>query len=98
MLVLGAIVLGYRASFIIFWGDRDMPQSAARHLRYVSVAIIPGMIAQLIAFPATQSASSIHWLVASVMALAAGLKTKSALWSMITGAATYIILLASPWF
>ncbi len=41
-----------RYSFVGFFGDKQLPAWLIRHLRYVPVAVMPGLIAPLTVWPA----------------------------------------------
>jgi branched-subunit amino acid transport protein len=49
-LALGTFALRY--SFLGLIGRRRLPEWALRHLRYTPVAVLPGLIAPLVLFPA----------------------------------------------
>ncbi len=92
---LGALTFLFRASFIVFLGNKEMPQNIQRYLRYVAVALIPGMIAQQIAYPASLGGKvDIIWVIAALTAILASLRSKNALIIMAVGASTFIILMA----
>ena len=40
-----------RYSFLGLLGDRELPEWFLRHLRYVGVAVLPGLIVPLILWP-----------------------------------------------
>ncbi|MCC5985054.1 MAG: AzlD domain-containing protein [Rhodobacteraceae bacterium] len=52
ILILGVGTFALRYSFLGLIGSRELPEWALRHLRYTAVAIMPGMIAPMILFPA----------------------------------------------
>ena len=91
---LGLLTIILRSSFIVFWGDRQMPDWLMRHLRYVAVALIPGMIAQMIAYPRSLNNQwDLVWVIAAGVALIAGIVFKNALASMLFGGSCFIILM-----
>ncbi len=49
--LLGAGTFLIRFSFLGLIGDRKLPPWLLRHLRYTPVAVLPGMIAPLVAWP-----------------------------------------------
>ncbi len=82
-----------RGSFIVFLGNRELPETMRRYLRYVAVAIIPGMIAGLVTFPASLNGqTNIVWMGATFAAILTGLKWKNPLIIMLVGAGSYILL------
>lgn len=93
LIILSVLTYLLRASFLVFLGDRELPPTMRRYLRYVAVAIIPGMIAGLVAFPASlDGQTNIVWLGATLGACLAGLKWKSPLPTMLVGALSFIML------
>ncbi len=93
IILLSVLTFLLRGSFIVFLGDREMPMAARRYLRYVAVAIIPGMIAGLVSFPASLGGqTNAVWLGATLVAILTGLKWKNPLVIMLAGAAAYILL------
>lgn len=83
-----------RYSFIGLVGDRALPPWAARMLRYVPVAVMPGLVAPLIAWPhATGGETDPARLTAAVVALVVGVATRNVLASIFGGmAALYLAL------
>lgn len=78
-----------RFSFLGLIGSRPMPPWVLRHLRYTSVAILPGLVAPLVVFPAaTDGALDPARLLAAVVTLAVGYWTKGVVRAMVCGAAT----------
>ncbi len=93
LIILSLLTFLLRGSFVLFMGDREIPDTARRYLRYVSVAIIPGMIAGLVSFPASlDGTTNMVWLGATAVAVLAGLKWKNPLVIMLFGAAAFGIL------
>jgi branched-subunit amino acid transport protein len=75
-----------RLSFIGLVGDRQLPGWATRLLRYVPVAVMPGLVAPLIVWPqATGGAPDPARLAAAVAALAVGAYTRSLLGAIAAG-------------
>lgn len=52
IILLGIGTFLMRFSFIGLIGDRELPEWLTRHLRYVPVAVLPGLIAPLVVWPA----------------------------------------------
>ncbi|PZQ97908.1 MAG: AzlD domain-containing protein [Cereibacter sphaeroides] len=92
ILVLGLGTYLIRLSFLGLIGNRHLPEWALRHLRYTTVAIMPGLVAPLILWPqATGGVPDAARLVAAAVALIAGVATRSGLWAFFGGlAALYL--------
>lgn len=52
IILMGLGSFGMRFLFTGLVGDRAMPPWALRHLRYTAVAILPGLVAPLVVWPA----------------------------------------------
>ncbi len=95
------IILGLAAgTFLIRWsflgliGDRPMPEWVLRHLRYTPVAVLPGLVAPLVLWPAaTGGAPDAARLAAAGVTLAVGLVGKNVLAAILSGGATLFVLL-----
>ncbi len=84
-----------RLSFLGLIGRRQMPSAVLRLLRYTPVAVLPGMVAPLVLWPAaTGGQIDLPRLLAALVTLAVGLKTRSLLAALGAGAAT---LYAALW-
>lgn len=92
IVLLGIGTFLIRFSFIGLIGDREMPPWALRLLRYVPVAVMPGLVAPLVVWPdATGGEPDPPRLVAACVALGIGLMTRSVLGAIFGGmAALYI--------
>lgn len=91
-LALGTYLL--RFSFIGLIGARRLPGWVMRHLRYVPVAVMPGLIAPLIVWPAaTGGHLDPARLSAAAVALFIGAYFKSVIGSIIGGMATLYVAL-----
>lgn len=87
VLAVGTFLI--RFSFLGLIGDRPMPSIVLRLLRYTPVAVLPGMVAPLVLWPdATGGETDPIRLIAAVMALAIGFKTRSVLAAIIGGMCT----------
>ena len=94
ILGLGAGTFLIRFSFLGLTGRRSWPPLLLRVLRYTPVAVIPGLVAPLVLWPAaTDGALDAPRLTAAAATLAVGLWLKSVLWAMIAGAGTLALLL-----
>lgn len=90
---LGIATYLLRASFILIFANRTLPDWVTRHLRYTSVAIIPGMIAPLVVFPKSAGGQiDLLWLIAALAAIVIGLRWRSSLPIMLGGGGVFIIL------
>ena len=87
--ILGVGTFLIRFSFIGLIGSRPMPPWVLRHLRYTSVAILPGLVAPLVAFPAaTGGAPDPARLLAAAVTVGIGYWTKGVVRAMLGGAVT----------
>ncbi|MDF0601037.1 AzlD domain-containing protein [Psychromarinibacter sp. C21-152] len=92
LLGLGTFLI--RFSFLGIIGDRKLPAWILRHLRYTPVAVLPGLVAPLVIWPAaTGGQPDLPRISAAVAALATGYLTKSFLAAFATGAVTLYALL-----
>lgn len=91
-LAVGSFAL--RFAFIGIVGGRAMPDWLMRHLRYTAVAIIPALVAPLVAWPApTGGTPSLPHVAVAALTLAVGYLTKNVLLAMGTGAGSFVLLL-----
>jgi len=95
-LVIAAMGVGtylIRLSFLGIIGQRKLPGWVLRHLRYTAVAVMPGLVAPLVLFPAaTGGVTDPARLVAAAATLGLGLWTKNALIAIFGGGATLGVL------
>jgi branched-subunit amino acid transport protein len=92
---LGAATFLIRFSFLGMIGDRALPLWAERMLRYVPVAVLPGLVAPLVVWPqATGGAPDPARLIAAAVALAIGAATRSVLGAIFGGMAALYLALA----
>ena len=79
-LIIGVLAVGtflIRFSFLGLIGDRPMPPLVLRMLRYTPVAILPGMVAPLVLWPAaTGGAPDLVRIIAALIALGVGYLTR----------------------
>ncbi len=86
ILALGAGTFLIRYSFIGLVGDRSLPPLVQRLLRYVPVAVMPGLVAPLIVWPhATGGQPDPARLLAAAATLAIGALTRSTLGAIAGG-------------
>jgi len=57
IITLGIGTFLIRFSFLGLLGGRQLPEWLIRHLRYVPVAVMPGLVAPLVAWPAATGGS-----------------------------------------
>ncbi len=88
--VIGALAVGtflIRFSFLGLIGDRPLPAWALRHLRYAPVAVIPGLVAPLVLWPAaTGGEPDLARILAALTTLVVGLWWKNVLGAILIGA------------
>lgn len=92
-LIIGAMAIGtflIRFSFLGLIGDRPMPAIVLRLLRYTPVAVLPGMVAPLVFWPAaTGGQPDLVRILAALAAVVVAYKSKKVIWGMGAGAATF---------
>ncbi len=87
IVLLGAGTFLIRFSFLGLIGGRQVPPLVARLLRYTPVAVLPGLVAPLVLWPAaTGGAPDAARLAAAVATVVVGLWTRNVLWSVGAGA------------
>lgn len=90
---LGTYVIRY--SFIGLVGDRALSQWLSRLLRYVPVAVMPGLVAPLVVWPeATGGDPDPARLIAAVAAVVIGAISRSLLGAIFGGMAVLYVALA----
>lgn len=88
ILALGVGTYLIRFAFLGLVGDRPLPPWALRHLRYTGVAILPGLVAPLVAWPGgIGSPTDPLRLAAAITALAVGAWRRDTIQAVIAGAA-----------
>ncbi|MBT3206070.1 MAG: AzlD domain-containing protein [Gammaproteobacteria bacterium] len=88
---IGTFIIRY--SFIGIIGDKELPEWLVRHLRYVPVAVLPGLVAPLVVWPAaTNGDADPARLTAATVALFIGAVFKSTLGAVFGGmSALYLV-------
>jgi branched-subunit amino acid transport protein len=87
LLGLGSFAL--RFAFLGLIGNRPMPEWLLRHLRYTAVAILPAIVAPLVAWPAAlEGQTDPARLAAACVTLAVGYATRNVILSIVLGAGT----------
>ena len=95
ILLLASGTFALRFSFLAVLGNRTLPPFLLRLLRYTPVAVIPGMVAPLVLWPAaTGGQTDPLRLAAAIMTLLVGVSTKNVIWAILAGAA---VLLGGIW-
>jgi len=85
--LLGIGTYAIRLSFLALLGGRELPPVVLRLLRYTPVALIPGLVAPLVAWPAaTGGTTDPARLAAAIAALSMGYVTRNVLAAMVSGA------------
>lgn len=95
ILLLGAGTFLIRFSFLGLIGDRPMPPLVLKLLRFTPVAVLPGMVAPLVLWPAaTGGVPDPARLIAAAVTVAVGIWTRNAIWGIGAGIGT---LYAALW-
>ncbi len=88
IIALGIGTFLIRFSFLGLLGGKDLPEWLTRHLRYVPVAVLPGLVAPLVVWPeATGGQADPARSLAALTALAIGAFTRSVLGAIFGGMA-----------
>ena len=97
--VLGLGTFLIRFSFLGLIGSRPLPAWVLRHLRYTAVAVLPGLVAPLVIWPAATAGDlDPARMAAAVVTVAVGQWRRSVLWGMIAGAVVlYAVLGLTVW-
>lgn len=78
-----------RFSFLGLIGNRPLPEWLLRHLRFTSVAVLPGLVAPLVVFPdATGGNPDLPRIAAALVTLGVGLWQRNVLSAIVAGAVT----------
>lgn len=89
IIALAAGSYALRFMFVGLIGDRELPTWLLRHLRYTGVAILPGLVAPLVFWPAaTDGQTDPSRLAAAIVTLAIGYWRKNVLLAIGAGAVT----------
>ncbi|MFO8127172.1 AzlD domain-containing protein [Yoonia sp.] len=90
IIVMGVGTFLIRFSFLGLIGDRPMPAFVLRLLRYTPVAVLPGMVAPLVLWPAaTDGQFDPVRVLAAFATVFIGVWTRNVLWSILGGAVTF---------
>ncbi|MEM9438007.1 MAG: AzlD domain-containing protein [Pseudomonadota bacterium] len=86
---LGVGSFAMRFSFLGLVGDRNLPPWFLRHLRYTAVAVLPGLVAPAVIWPAaTGGDPDPARLSAALMTCVAGYYSRNVMIAVIAGALT----------
>lgn len=89
IIALGIGTFLIRFSFIGLVGGRNIPEWVLRYLRYTPVAVLPGLVAPLILWPAaTGGQPDPARIIAALATLGVGYVTKNVLVAILAGMAT----------
>lgn len=89
IVIMGIGTFLIRFSFLGLIGDRPMPAFVLRLLRYTPVAVLPGMVAPLVIWPAaTDGVFDPVRALAAVATVLIGVWTRNVLWAILGGAVT----------
>lgn len=90
IIVMGIGTFLIRFSFLGLIGDRPMPAFVLRLLRYTPVAVLPGMVAPLVLWPAATGGNPDPVrILAAVATVLIGILTRNVLWAILGGAVTF---------
>jgi branched-subunit amino acid transport protein len=93
IVAMGIGTFGLRFVFLGIIGGRDMPPWVLRHLRYTAVAVMPGLIAPLVLWPAaTGGQPDTARLAAAAVTLTLGLVTRNVIASIVGGIGTLYLV------
>ncbi len=88
VLAIGTFLI--RFSFLGLIGDRQMPPLVLRMLRYTPVAVLPGMVAPLVFWPAaTGGEPDLVRILAAAAAVIVAYKSKKVVWGMGAGVVVF---------
>lgn len=95
IIIMGIGTFLIRFSFLGLIGNRPMPAFVLRLLRYTPMAVLPGMVAPLVLWPAaTDGQTDPIRLIAAFAAVAIGIWTRSVIWAILGGISTFYAALA----
>ncbi|MFN4128709.1 MAG: AzlD domain-containing protein [Paracoccaceae bacterium] len=96
-IVLPVLAIGtymIRLSFLGMLGNRPLPTGLRRALRYTAVAILPGLVAPAVLWPAaTGGETDPARLAAACVTLAVGIATRSVIGAILAGGVTLYAVL-----
>lgn len=93
--ILGVGTYLIRFSFLGLIGGKDLPEWVLRHLRYTAVAVLPGLVAPLVLWPAATGGDvDPARLSAALATFGVGLLTRNVIAAILAGAATLFGMIA----
>ncbi len=94
MLLGGLITFGMRMSFIYLFGRFDVPVTIKRALRFVPPAVLSAIIAPELFMPnnSLQIGFDNHYLIAGLVAIVIGWRTKNTLLTLLAGMIALVVL------
>jgi branched-subunit amino acid transport protein len=94
MLLGGLLTFGMRFSFIYLFGRFEIPVIILRALRFIPPAVLSAIIAPAIFMPEGKLIISLdnHYLIASLIAIVVGWRTKNTLLTILAGFTALLIL------
>ncbi|MGD0173356.1 MAG: AzlD domain-containing protein [Anaerolineales bacterium] len=95
MFLGGALTFGMRMSFIYLFGRFEIPAMVKRALRFVPPAVLSALIAPALFMPNNTFDFSLnnYRLMAGVVAILVGWRTKNTLLTILSGMAALLILM-----
>ena len=82
-----------RYSFLGIVGGRSLPNWLLQHLKYVGVAVLPGLVAPLVVWPAaTGGETDLPRLLAALTVVAVGMAFRTVLGAVFSGMAVLYLL------
>jgi len=86
IILLGVGSFALRFMFLGLIGDRVMPEWVLRHLRYTAVAVLPGLVAPLVVWPAaTDGVFDAPRLIAALTTVLVGLIARNVVAAIVAG-------------
>jgi branched-subunit amino acid transport protein len=95
IVVVGALNYLSRLSFIALFARRTMPPLAVRALRYVPAAMLTALILPMIVGTTTAAVHVDARMPAALAAAAVAFRTRSTLWTLVTGMGALWLLRAA---
>lgn len=95
IILLSAGTYLFRVSFLVIIGNRELPEWLLRHLRYTAVAVLPALVAPMVAWPSSESGElSVVRIIAALIAVGIGMWRRSVVLTIIGGMLALYLLKA----